>query len=89
VSGVNADSPAMPAGVLGEMKLINITCGPSSHPATSTAPFITFLAIQGLTEMLSPAFLCQDPGPIRHRRLVTHMLTMSTLKIGHPITIFI
>ena len=27
--------------------------------------------------MLSPAFLCQDPEPIRHRRLVTHMLTMA------------
>ena len=39
--------------------------------------------------MLPPAFLCQDPGPIRHRRLVTHMLTMATLKIGHPITIFV
>jgi len=67
----------------------NIACGPFQHPATSTAPFITFLAFQGLTEMLSPAFLCQDPGPIRHRRLVTHMLTMATLKIGHPIAIFI
>ena len=39
--------------------------------------------------MLSPTFLFQNPGPIRHRRLVTHMLTMATLKIGHPITIFI
>ena len=29
--------------------------------------------------MLSPAFLCQDPGPIRHRWLVTYMLTMATL----------
>jgi hypothetical protein len=55
----------------------------------STALFITFLALQGLTEMLLPAFLCQDPGPIRHRRLVTHVLTMATLKIGHPIAIFI
>ena len=39
--------------------------------------------------MLSPAFLCQDPKPIRHRGLVAHMLTMAALKIGHPITIFI
>ena len=39
--------------------------------------------------MLSPAFLYQDPGPIRHRGLVTHMLTMAALKIGHPITKFI
>ena len=39
--------------------------------------------------MLSPAFLCQDPGPIRHRWLVPHVLTMATLKIGHPITIFV
>ena len=59
------------------------------HPATSTARFITFLALQGLSEMLSPAFLCQDPRPIRHRRLVAHMLTMATLEIGHPITEFI
>jgi hypothetical protein len=39
--------------------------------------------------MLSSAFLCQDPGPIRHRRLVAHVLTMATLQIGHPITIFV
>ena len=39
--------------------------------------------------MLPPSFLCQDPWPIRHRRLVTHMLTMATLKISHPITIFV
>jgi hypothetical protein len=29
--------------------------------------------------MLSPAFLCQDPEPIRHRWLVPHVLTMATL----------
>jgi hypothetical protein len=39
--------------------------------------------------MLSPAFLYQNPGTIRHRRLVTHVLTMATLQIGHPVTIFI
>ena len=39
--------------------------------------------------MLSPAILCQDPGPIRHRGLVAHVLSMATLEIGHPITIFI
>ena len=39
--------------------------------------------------MLSPAFLCQDPEPIRHRRLVAHVLTMATLEIGHPITILV
>ena len=47
------------------------------QPARSTARFITFFAVQGLSEMLSPAFFCQDPGPIRHRWLVTHMLTMA------------
>ena len=31
------------------------------------------LAIQGLSEMLSPAFFCQDPEPIRHRWLVPHV----------------
>lgn len=35
------------------------------------------------------AFLCQDPGPIRHRRLVTHMLAMAALEVGHPITILV
>jgi len=39
--------------------------------------------------MLSPAILCQDPGPIRHRWLVAHVLTMAALQISHPITIFI
>jgi len=39
--------------------------------------------------MLSPAFLCQDPRSIRHRWLVTHVLTMATVKIGDPITIFV
>jgi hypothetical protein len=29
--------------------------------------------------MLSPAFLCQDPEPIRHRWLVPHVLTMAAL----------
>jgi hypothetical protein len=29
--------------------------------------------------MLSPTFLYQNPGTIRHRRLVTHVLTMATL----------
>ena len=59
------------------------------YPARSTARFITLLTVQGLSEMLSPAFLCQDPKPIRHRGLVAHMLTMAALKIGHPITILI
>ena len=36
--------------------------------------------------MLSPAFFCQNPGPIRHRWLVTHVLTMAALEIGHPIS---
>ena len=39
--------------------------------------------------MVSPAFLCQDPGPIRHRRLVAHMLTMAALEIGHPIALLV
>jgi hypothetical protein len=29
--------------------------------------------------MLSPAFFCQNPEPIRHRWLVTHVLTMAAL----------
>jgi hypothetical protein len=49
------------------------------HPAGSTARFITLLAVQGLSEMLSPSFLCYDPGPIRHRWLVTHVLAMAAL----------
>jgi hypothetical protein len=49
------------------------------HPAGLTARFVTLLAVQGLSEMLSPAFLCYDPGPIRHRWLVTHVLTMAAL----------
>lgn len=39
--------------------------------------------------MLAPAFLSEDPGPIRHRWLVAHMLSMATLKIRHPIVIFV
>jgi hypothetical protein len=39
--------------------------------------------------MLSPALRRQNPGPIGHRRLVTHMLTMATLEIRHPIAMFI
>ena len=39
--------------------------------------------------MLSSTFLCQNPGSIRHRRLMTHVLTMATLKISHPITILV
>jgi hypothetical protein len=39
--------------------------------------------------MLFPAFLCQDPGSIRHRRLVPHVLTMTAVQISHPIAKFI
>jgi hypothetical protein len=39
--------------------------------------------------MLFPPFLCQDPGPICHRWLMAHMLTMATVQISHPIAIFI
>jgi hypothetical protein len=38
--------------------LFNIAGELFQHPATSTARFITFLALQGLTKMLPPAFLC-------------------------------
>jgi hypothetical protein len=39
--------------------------------------------------MQAPPFLCQNPGAIRHRRLVAHMLTMAALEVGHPIAKFI
>ena len=39
--------------------------------------------------MLFPTFLFQNPGAIRHRRLVSHMLAMATLEISHPVTKFI
>jgi hypothetical protein len=39
--------------------------------------------------MLSPAFFCQNPGSIRHRWLVAHMLTMAALQIGYPIAMLI
>ena len=39
--------------------------------------------------MLSPTYRCQDPGPIRHWRLMTHMLPMAAEQSRHPIAIFI
>jgi hypothetical protein len=39
--------------------------------------------------MLFPTFFFQNPGPIRHRRLVTHMLTMAALQICDPVTLFV
>jgi hypothetical protein len=39
--------------------------------------------------MLFPTFFFQNPGPICHRRLVTHMLTMAALQVSHPIAKFI
>ena len=39
--------------------------------------------------MLFPAFFIQNPGPIRHRRLVTHMLTMAALQICDPVTLLV
>ena len=39
--------------------------------------------------MLASAFFCQDPGPIRHRRLMAHVLTVTAVQIGHPIAKFI
>lgn len=35
--------------------------------------------------MLLPTFLFQNPGPIRHRWLMPHMLAMTAAQIGHPI----
>jgi len=57
----------------------NAAGGLFQQPARSTARFVTLLAVQGLSKMLFPAFLCQDPGPIRHRWLVAHVLTMAAL----------
>jgi hypothetical protein len=39
--------------------------------------------------MRSPTFLGQDPGPVRHRWLVTHVLTVAAVEIGHPIAILV
>ena len=39
--------------------------------------------------MLFSTFFRQNPGPIRHRRLMAYVLTMSALEIGHPIAKFI
>jgi hypothetical protein len=39
--------------------------------------------------MLSPALICLNPGPIRHRRLVTDVLTMAALQICDPITLLV
>jgi hypothetical protein len=35
--------------------------------------------------MLRPTFFCQNPGPVGHRWLMPHMLTMTAAQIGHPI----
>src|SRR6185295_13728913 len=55
----------------------------------SAARFITLLTVQRLSEMLSPTLRRQNPWAIGHRRLVTHVLTMATLEIRHPIAILI
>ena len=39
--------------------------------------------------MLVAADFGQDPWPVRHRRLVTHMLSMAASQIGHPIAVFV
>jgi hypothetical protein len=39
--------------------------------------------------MLVPAFCCQNPGPIRHRRLMAYVLAMAALEVGHPIAKFV
>ena len=39
--------------------------------------------------MLSPALICLNPGPIRHRWLVTDVLTMAALQICDPITLLV
>jgi hypothetical protein len=47
--------------------------------ARSTARFVALLTIQRLSEMLSPALLFENPGPIRHRWLMAYVLTMAAL----------
>ena len=39
--------------------------------------------------MLGTPFFRQNPGPIRHRRLMAYVLTMAALEIGHPIAILV
>lgn len=66
-----------------------LTGGLFQHPARSAARLIALLTIQRLSKMLVSTCLCQDPGSIRHRGLMTHMLAMTTMQIGHPITKFV
>ena len=39
--------------------------------------------------MLFSTSFCQNPGPIRHRRLMAYVLTVAALKIGHPVAVLI
>ena len=39
--------------------------------------------------MCASSALCHDPWPVGHRWLVADMLAMTTLQIGHPVTIFV
>ena len=55
----------------------------------SAVRLVALLAIQRLSKVLFSTFFCQNPGPIRHRRLMAYVLTMSALEIGHPIAKFV
>ena len=50
---------------------------------------LAFLTVQHLSKMLVAARFRQHPRPARHRRLVTHMLSMAAGQIGNPIAIII
>ena len=50
---------------------------------------VAFLAIQRRAESLFPPFLGEDPRSGRHRRLMTHMLTVAAFEIRHPMILFI
>ena len=39
--------------------------------------------------MLLATHFGQHPGPAGHRRLVTHMLSVATGQIGHPMTLLV
>jgi hypothetical protein len=51
--------------------------------------FLTLFTIQHLSKMLVASGFGQHPWPVRHRRLVTHVLSMAAGQVGHPIAMLV
>ena len=64
-----------------------------AHERCEAGRFASHLLAEGAlerrSELLSPAFRLQDPGPQIEGRLMTHVLLVSAGELGYPVAVFV